>query len=141
MAKPSLFTEELFERMLDLHTGEETGEPMTVEDICRLPGMPKTRTFYDWLDQNPELEKRFRVARKVAMDAVASRTRRTARGKGAEEGGDSTGDVQRDKLIIEQDNKLLSKWDTARYGDKVQHADADGGKLPTTISIELVRPK
>jgi hypothetical protein len=40
----------------------------------------------------------------------------------AEEGGDSSGDVQRDKLIVETDLKLLAKWNP-RYRDNhvVEH--------------------
>jgi len=34
------------------------------------------------------------------------------------------------KLQIETRLKLLSKWDPARYGDKLQHADANGDVLP-----------
>jgi hypothetical protein len=33
--------------------------------------------------------------------------------------GESTLNVQRVKLIIETDLKLLAKWDPRRYGDKV----------------------
>ena len=38
--------------------------------------------------------------------------------------------MQRDKLIIDTDLKLLAKWSPRLYGDKVQLADADGEKLP-----------
>lgn len=137
MGNPTKFTEELFERMLSLHAGEESGEPMTIEDICRMPGMPPTRTFYGWFDYWPELEPRFRAARKVAMDGVASRMRRTARGKDPEHGGDSTNDVQRDKLIVDLDLKLLAKWDTARYGDRVQTEHS--GQV--SIAWPLAKPK
>lgn len=46
-------------------------------------------------------------------------------------GGDSTGDVRRDRLIVDTDLKLLAKWDPKRYGESFQlrHADADGGPL------------
>ena len=48
--------------------------------------------------------------------------------------GHSTGDVQRDKLLIETDFKLLSKFNPKRWGDSTQlrHADADGAKLDTS---------
>jgi hypothetical protein len=52
---------------------------------------------------------------------IAARTRETARGF-----GDSSGDVQRDKLIIETDLKLLAKWDPKRYGDRLDLGNADG---------------
>ncbi len=58
--------------------------------------------------------------------AIVDRTRETARGR-----GDRTDDVQRDRLIVETDLKLLAKWDLRRYGDKVQQqiTGASGGPL------------
>lgn len=95
------------------------GVPLAV--ICRDPAFPFTRkTVNVWRKRFPDFEEACLHARDDGFDAIAWRTRATARGKGPEEGGDSTGDVQRDKLIIEQDNKLLSKWDVRRYGDRLQ---------------------
>ena len=37
--------------------------------------------------------------------------------------------IQRSKLRVETRLKLLSKWDPKRYGEKVQLADNEGGKL------------
>ena len=58
-------------------------------------------------------------------------------GKRARGTGDGTDDVQRDKLIIESDLKLLSKWDQRRYGDKVQQqiTDAEGGPLVVLTGV------
>jgi hypothetical protein len=53
-------------------------------------------------------------AREDGFDAIAASVRMTARGK-----GESTADVQRDKLIIDTDIKLLAKWDPKRYGDRM----------------------
>ena len=127
MARQTLFTEELFERILELHADGET-----IEDVCRIEGMPKPSTFYEWLADTPALAKRFTIARRVAMDCIAAKSRRTARGKTEEQGGESSGDVQRDKLIIEQDNKLLAKWDT-RYNDRLTLAG--DGDSPLTVVV------
>lgn len=51
-------------------------------------------------------------ARDIGFDAIAARTRDVARGTDG-----STGDVQRDKLIIETDLKLLAKW-SRKYGER-----------------------
>lgn len=98
------------------------GEPLTV--ICRDIGVP-VRTVNDWRLADAYIRAQFDEARDLGYDAIAVRMRETARG-----GGDSKGDVQRDKLIIDTDEKLLRKWDPRRYGEKVQLADADGNKLP-----------
>jgi hypothetical protein len=109
----------------------EQGEALEV--ICREPGMPASRTVRDWREQDPEIAKKFDAARDAGYDAIARRARMTARGKGEEEGGDSTNDVQRDKLIIDTDLKLLSKWDPRRYGDKIEHSGPGGEPLPAPV--------
>lgn len=88
------------------------GEPMTV--ICRDMGV-SVRTVNDWRKTDAEIAVQFDEARDHGHDAIAVRMRETARGR-----GDSTGDVQRDKLIIDTDDKLLRKWDPRRYGDALK---------------------
>ena len=107
------------------------GEPLV--QICREARMPSVMTVWTWTVPGSELALAIARAREVGWDAIAARTRNTARGLGPEHGGDSTGDVQRDKLIVDTDLKLLAKWDPKRYGDNQQLrlADADGGKLDT----------
>lgn len=103
------------------------GEMMTM--VCRDLGL-LVRTVNLWRETDPAIAAQFDEARDLGYDAIASRLRQTARGRGEAAGGDSTDDVQRDKLIIDTDLKLLAKWDPRRYGDKVQHADANGNVLP-----------
>lgn len=88
------------------------GEPMTV--VCRDLGVP-VKTVNDWRLQDEAIRAQFDEARDHGHDAIAVRMRETARGR-----GDSTGDVQRDKLIIDTDDKLLRKWDPRRYGDALK---------------------
>lgn len=104
-----------------------TGEPHTV--ILRDLGL-KVRTVNDWRAQDKDIAAQFDEARELGYDAIAQRSRLTARGKSEADGGDSTGDVQRDKLIIDTDHKLLAKWDPRRYGDKVQHSNDPDNPLP-----------
>lgn len=110
--RPSLYTDELLKEICQRLS---TGEPLTV--ICGDDHMPCDDTVRDWADA----DKSGKVAREIARarargyDAIAKRARETARGK-----GDSTKDVQRDKLIVDTDLKLLAKWDPKRYGDRQQ---------------------
>lgn len=96
-----------------------SGEPMTV--ICRDLGVV-VKTVNDWRLNDEAIRAQFDEARDLGYDAIAQRSRLTARGKGETDGGDSTGDVQRDKLIIDTDHKLLARWDPRRYGDRITHA-------------------
>lgn len=91
------------------------GEPMAV--ICRTEGMPSHDTVMDWAKQCEDAARSIARAREHGWDAIAERARMTARGMSGER-GDSSGDWQRDKLIIETDLKLLAKWDPKRYGDR-----------------------
>jgi hypothetical protein len=76
----------------------------------------------------PEVSQAIAHARDLGWDAIAHKARATARGS-----GDSKGDIQRDKLIIDTDLKLLAKWDPKRYGDKIQNeiTGKDGGPIET----------
>jgi hypothetical protein len=88
------------------------GEPMA--QICRAAGMPAVRTVTDWMERDAGVFASIARARIEGFDAIAANVRLVARGL-----GESTMDVARDKLIIDTDLKLLSKWDPKRYGDRV----------------------
>jgi len=97
------------------------GKPLT--EFCRQKGMPTRQTVGEWRKAHADFDIRFLQARDDGYDAIAHRLRNTARGYGMEKGGDSAGDVQRDKLIVDTDLKLLAKWDPRRYGDRLQLAN------------------
>lgn len=105
------------------------GKPMAV--ICRELGVP-VRTVNQWRDDDEKIAAQFKDAFEIGMHSIAWRSRQTARGKAPEAGGDSTGDVQRDKLIIETDHKLLARWAHALYGERQQldHTSSDGSMRP-----------
>jgi hypothetical protein len=114
--RPSLYTPEVAERIFE---GLSRGTPLTV--ICREDGMPSDNTVHRWVNENAAFSKDFALAREAGYDAIALRARLTIRGKTEDDGGgESTGDVQRDKAIVDLDLKLLSKW-SKRYADKVEH--------------------
>lgn len=87
------------------------GEPLA--QICRSSHMPSATAVNNWRRADVEFDCDFARARETGHDLIASNMRNVARGL---EG--STGDVQRDRLVIETDFKLLSKWDK-RYSDKL----------------------
>ena len=103
------------------------GEPLA--SICRDVGVAHN-TVWEWRQRDTKLSEAIARAREAGEDAIAENLREVARG-----GAGSTGDVQRDKLVIDTDLKLLAKWNPRKWGEKLQHADADGGKIeaPTFI--------
>jgi len=143
MAKPTLYTDELAERICD-----RLAEGCDLEEICRdLKGemgaaAPAPRTVRDWSKQNEAFGVEYASSRDTGEYAIAARMRRTARGKGVDDDGDSTMDVARDKLIIDTEFKLLSKFNPKRWGDKTQTelTGADGAPLFGRIEIIAVEP-
>lgn len=137
MGRPSTYTPEILDAICERLS---VGEPLA--QICRDDGMPGVTTVYDWEKSQEGVSEAIARAREAGWHAIAARARQTARGKDEDLGGDSTGDVQRDKLIIETDLKLLAKWSPRLYGDKVQLSDADGNNLPAPqFIIQPVAPK
>ncbi|MFK2876905.1 terminase small subunit-like protein [Rhodanobacter hydrolyticus] len=104
------------------------GEPLTV--ICRSLGIPK-RTVDEWRGIDPLIAAQFDDARDHGYDAIAKHAREVASGN-HRKGKDSSTNVQRDKLIVETDLKLLAKWDPRRYGDK-QQVSLEGGERPIVL--------
>lgn len=90
--------------------------------------MPCDDTVRNWAESDAEFSRDIARARNTGFDVIADRLRETARGR-----GDSTGDVVRDKLIIDTDLKLLAKWDPKRYAElnKQELTGADGGPIKT----------
>jgi hypothetical protein len=107
--------------------------------ICRDKGMPDPSTVWDWQQGDSErardVSQRIARARDEGFDAMAREALAIA--------DDGTRDyvlgengvlvdhdhIQRSKLRVDTRLKLLSKWDPKRYGEKVQLADNEGGKL------------
>lgn len=112
--------------------GVSRGTPLL--QLCREWQVAKS-TWYSWLECDGELSGRFAEARVKGFDAIAERLRLTARGLTEEAGGESSGDLQRDKLIIETDLKLLAKWDPKRYGELIKLAGADGEGAVTMMHL------
>ena len=120
VGQPTKYTPELLQTI-----GERLGQGESLTSICR--GLPVCDdTVRNWMAGDSEINRAIARAREDGESAIAYRLRATARGKGEDAGGDSTGDVQRDKLIIETDLKLLAKFNPKRWGDKVDHNHSGG---------------
>jgi hypothetical protein len=114
---------EIRERII---AGISEGIPLAV--ICREDGMPSDDTVRNWADEDERFARDIARARECGFDQIAHRLRSTSRGR-----GESTGDVVRDKLIIDTDLKLLAKWDPKRYGDRpeimIQNNNSNAGGM------------
>ena len=129
MPRHSSFTQEIANTICERLS---EGEPMA--SICRDKAMPGVTTVWEWTKSDETFSESIARARDAGFDAIATRARETARGR-----GDSTDDVPRDKLIIETDLKLLSKWDPRRYGDKTTTEQTGAGGGPLVILTGVPR--
>jgi hypothetical protein len=122
IGRPSLYTPKLAKEICERL---KSGAPLT--RICSDAHMPDDETVRQWAKKNAALSLDIAHAREIGFDTIAANTRLVAAGVE----GHSSGDVQRDKLIVDTDLKLLAKWDPKRYGEKVttELTGADGKDL------------
>jgi hypothetical protein len=130
MGRPSIYSDEL---VVAICKRLSEGEPLA--QICRDEGMPCVQTVANWENERENVSVGIARARRFGFDAIAARARMTARGKDAQDGGDSSGDVQRDKLIVDTDLKLLAKWDPRRYGERQLVGSDPDNPLPTGVTV------
>jgi len=112
------------------------GEDLTA--ICESPELPSDRTIRNWAENQPEFGSAIAHARARGFDRIALNCRKIARGD--TEAG-ATGDVARDRLIVDTDLKLLAKWDPKRYGDLLKLGGPNGEALaPPVVNQFIVQP-
>lgn len=97
------------------------GEGLAV--ICRDEGMPHFSQVYRWRKDDPELDAKLDLARKIGFDAIAESCIDIADAADEYKSRDSASgkirDPQRDKLRVWTRLQLLSKWDPKRYGERM----------------------
>lgn len=127
MSRPTIYSEAVLATIVERLSD---GEPLA--QICRDEGLPSYSTVYAWQQTMPHVSEAIGRARDEGEEVIAANTRNIARGL---EG--SSGDVQRDKLIIDTDLKLLAKWNPKKYGEKTQLTGDGGG--PVVIATKEQR--
>lgn len=126
-------------------------EGITLSELCRTHDMAR-RTFYDWMDGDPELSARFARARELGFDAIAEEClaiaedgtndwmeRRTA--DGTIQPSINGEHVQRSKLRVETRLKLLAKWSPKKYGDRTMIGSDPENPLPSGIEVKFIGNK
>ena len=81
-----------------------------------------------WRRDNPDIEEQISEAFEEGMDRAALIYLNTARGLTESQGGMSSDDVLRDRLICTAQEKLLQNW-SVRYAVKVYHANDPNNPL------------
>lgn len=138
--RPSTYTPEIAQEICDRLSN---GEPLA--QICRDEHMPAYRTAYLWMDTHDEFAAKIARARKDGYDHLAAQCLTIAdtpiEGEETTVKADGAIEVKRGdmlghrKLQIETRLKLLAKWDSSRYGERLQLAgDADN---PVTVKSSI----
>lgn len=130
VGKPTKFTPEILREICE---GLEQGTPLAVilRDMRENMGddAPAYGTVMEWQRTDSDISEHIARARDTGHDIIAQRARETARGR-----GETSGDIQRDKLIIETDLKLLAKWNR-RYAEK--HVVSGDAENPVAMTFTL----
>ena len=130
MARPTIMTEELLDKML-----EEIASGRSVIGICREEDWsPNADTWYRWLYKFPELSDRYARAKAIQSEYEADTILDIADNATRE-------DFQVARLRVDARKWVASKLVPTKYGDKqtVDHTTSDGSMKPTMI--ELVAKK
>jgi len=123
---------------------DRLAEGTPLEEICRTPGMPKSRTIREWVEKRPPVSAEVARARAAGYDVIASDCLTIADdGRNdwmAINGDDDVGwrangeHIQRSRLRVDTRLKLLACWDSKRYGAKVQQ------EVDLTVRVAIADP-
>lgn len=137
--RPSKRTDAITDRII---VGLTAGTPLTV--LCKPDDMPCVTTVYNWMSADAELSEAIARARDLGYDAIAKEAMTiidtpperviTTSGEDRTESRYDSAAVQWAKNRAEVRLKLLAKWDPKRYGEKLQHANSEGGPLKVMIA-------
>lgn len=124
-------------------------EGHSLRQIEAIEGMPNRRTILRWLDRHEEFRPQYARAREAQAEHFADEIleisddgsndwmRRT--GKDREEQWVANGEhIQRSRLRVDARKWLMSKMAPKKYGEKIQHAGADG-EGPVKMEIAWLR--
>ena len=128
MGDKTLYTPEI---MAEICERIANGETLT--QMCKEERLPSVSTINSWVlaDKIPGLAGDIANARERGYDAIAEQSLLVAEGRE----NYSTGDINRDKLIVDTRLKLLAKW-SKRYADKQQIELT--GKDGAPLSVRLI---
>lgn len=128
MGNNTLYTPEI---MVEICERIASGETLT--QMCKEEHLPSVSTVHSWVlaDKIPGLAGDIAQARERGYDAIAEQSLLVAQGVE----NYSSGDINRDKLIVDTRLKLLAKW-SKRYADKQQIELT--GKDGAPLSMRLI---
>lgn len=123
--------------------------PKSLESICKdVESAPHARTFWKWMENDPELGQRYARAKESQLEVLADQLvdladtdrvceKVTIKADGSREVV-ILDQVERTKVQIDTRKWLLAKLNPKKYGDKQLHTGADG-EGPVVLKTILVQ--
>jgi hypothetical protein len=142
MARPSEFTQEIADKILDRIS---EGEMLT--KICGEEGMPPRKTVYTWLAARPAFKDAYARAREEWAEFYEEKVLSIAfddKGDFFVEDGKAVADharVQRARLQVDTLKWFMMKWAPRRYGEKPDLAPDSKQLTISWIKSDPVQPK
>jgi len=117
----SSYTDTLARRICDL-----VAEGASLETVGELPDMPSRRLMRGWLEDHPDFERRYEIARRERTDNLVDEAISIA---DSVRGTDSNAAVGAAKLAVDTRRWLASKLLPERFGDRLELSGKDGAPL------------
>jgi hypothetical protein len=151
MGRPSSYTQEIGDKICERIATSELGMEEVLEEIRATDGWaPGLMTVWRWCEANQAFREQSVRARKMQAELLHDRAQRYARealiglvrtverdDEGKETITERTVDnVERSKLLVQTTLRRAGQLDGKKYGDKVQHANADGDG-PAELIVRL----
>ena len=133
-------------RILDRVAG---GEPLS--KVCGSPDMPTRKSFFEWVEKDPDILAAYKLAIEMRADLYAEETIQIADDGQNDTYIDDEGNIKvdhdviaRSRLRVDARKWYASKLAPKKYGDKVEttHTGPDGGPVKIErIERVIVDPK
>jgi hypothetical protein len=139
MARPTIYTQELFARICDRMAAGES-----LIRISDDPDMPAANTVYNWLSNQPALQESYIAARELQADRYAQMMLDAAFDTQGDVICDEYGNekpnhefIQRSKLKVDVLKWHASRLAPKKYGDKIEQTVVGDPNRPVHVKSEV----
>ncbi len=137
--RPQLYTEEMANKLL-----ERLIEPRQLSSICKDADMPSAATVYRWRHENPDFERRYRVALEQQCEMYVGEIFDIADDASGDDIVDAKGNVRpnhewinRSRLKVDTRKWYASKVAWRLFGDKVEQTIVGDNTRPLVVNSEI----
>ena len=126
--RPTSYSQEIADELCALLAEDD----LSLKQICELPGMPTSRTVYNWLRTNDEF---FRLYARARQDQAHSSVYRLQELEGKVECGALEPNAAR--VIADSIKWRASKLLPKAYGDRIQHSGDPDAPIQHAVALDF----